>query len=316
MRNLRISIVAAAAALLLFGCSSAGSEDSSGGSVADPEAADVDEGAAEDGVDGGGETGAADPQVDAGNRDVIYESSLEVSDADPDRVAEEAWALAESLGGYVSADERYLTTTDGTVQGSATMVLRIPSEHFQEAMDGLTALAESEVRRSVTTEDVTEAVVDLESYIATKTASVARVRELLADADTVAAILELESELAEREGELASLQQQLADLEDRVALSTITFTASAPDVDVAEPGYEGPDSFWDGLVAGSKGALSFLVGLSVVIGVLLPFLPIAALVAAAIVVPIRWRAKRRRAAPPVSPTQPLPAAPPLPRERV
>ncbi|GAA1687330.1 DUF4349 domain-containing protein [Glycomyces endophyticus] len=316
MRILRSSIVAATAALLLVGCAGAG-DDSSGGSVAEPEAADVDEGA------DGGQTGApADPQVDAGNRDVIYESALEVADPDPDRVAEEAWDLAESLGGFVSADERDLTTVDDAVEGSAHLVVRVPSDRFQEAMDGLTGLAESEVRRSVTTEDVTEAVVDIESYIATKTASVARVRELLAEADSVTAILELESELAEREGELASLQQQLADLEDRIALSTIDFTVTAPQVAAADPGYTGPDSFWDGLVAGSRGAVGFLVGISVVIGMLLPFVPIVALVAAAVVLPLRWRAKRR-AAPPVSPTPvstppqptPLPQAPPVRSDR-
>ncbi|MQM28034.1 DUF4349 domain-containing protein [Glycomyces albidus] len=309
MRTFRISIVAAAAALLLVGC---GSADSSGGS-AEPEAADaVEDGAVEEGaVDGA--SGAADPQVDAGNRDVIYESTLEVADPDPDRVAEEAWDLAESLGGYVSADERDLSTAGDAVHGSAHLSMRIPSEHFQEAMDGLTALAESEVRRSVTTEDVTEAVVDLESYIATKSASVARVRELLAEATSVTAILELETELAEREGELASLQQQLADLEDRIALSTIDFTVTAPYVPVAEEsGYTGPDSFWDGLVTGFKGAVAVVVALSVVLGVLLPFLPLAALAAAAVVVPLRWRARRRRSAAPVSP-QPHPAGAPQPR---
>lgn len=317
MRRFRISIVAAAAALLLFGC---GSDESSGGSAAEPEAADADAGAVEEGMadDGAaddGASGAADPQVDAGNRDVVYESTLEVADPDPDRVAEAAWDLAESLGGYVSADERDLSTVGDAVHGSAHLSMRIPSEHFQEAMDGLTALAESEVRRSVTTEDVTGAVVDLESYIATKSASVARVRELLAEATSVTAILELETELAEREGELASLQQQLADLEDRIALSTIDFTVTAPYVPAAEeePGYTGPDSFWDGLVTGFKGAVAVVVALSVVIGVLLPFLPLAALVAAAVVIPLRWRAKRRRSAAPVSPP-PVPA--PQQREHV
>ncbi|WP_158630446.1 DUF4349 domain-containing protein [Glycomyces terrestris] len=303
--------MAAAAALLLFGCADAGTDG--GGSQAVPEAAD--EGAVNGGSVDDGATAAADPQFDSGNRDVIYESALEVADPDPNRVAEEAWNLAESLGGFVGADQRDLFTVDGSVQGRAHLVMRIPSERFQEAMDGLTALAESEVHRSVTTEDVTEAVVDLESYIATKGASVARVRELLAEADSVSAILELETELAEREGELASLQQQLADLEDRVALSTIEFTVAAPEVESSvESGYDGPDSFWDGLVAGSRGALAVLVGLSVVVGVLLPFLPIAALAAAAVVVPLRWRARRRAAASPVSPPQV--GAPAVPRERV
>ncbi|PRY56533.1 DUF4349 domain-containing protein [Glycomyces artemisiae] len=309
MRTFRISIVAAAAALLLFGCSDAGGGSDEAADGADGGVA-VDEGAAE-GTEG---TGIADPQVSAGERAVVYESALDVEDPDPDRVAEDVWDLAESFGGYVTADERDLTATDDGVAGTARLTMRIPSEHFQEAMDGLTALAETEVSRSVTTEDVTEAVVDLESYIATKSASVDRVRQLLADADSVIAILDLESELATREGELASLQQQLADLEDRIALSTIDFTVTAPYQERAEAGYTGPDSFWDGLVMGFDGALALVVGLSVAVGVILPFLPLVALGFTAVLVPLRWRAKRRKAAPAAA--APFPQAPPLPRERV
>ncbi|MEU6250750.1 DUF4349 domain-containing protein [Glycomyces sp. NPDC047010] len=316
MRTFRISIVAAAAALLLLGCSAPGDPDG-GSDAAEPEAADqgaVDDGAVDGGTVGDG-AGIADPQVSAGDRAVVYESALEVADPDPDRVAEEVWDLAESFGGYVTADERDLTATDDGVVGSARLTMRIPSEHFQDAMDGLTALAEREVNRSVTTEDVTEAVVDLESYIATKSASVERVRELLADAESVTAILDLESELATREGELASLQQQLADLEERVALSTIDFTVTAPQAHRSDPGYTGPDSFWDGLVVGFKGALGLLVGLSVAVGVVLPFLPLVALGFAAVLVPLRWRAKRRKAtaqaAPVAAHAAPLPPAPPV-----
>lgn len=294
MRLLSSAAALGAAALLLAGCSA----PSDGGSMSDeqvagaPEAADVDENA-------GAETPPA--QIDTGDRAVIYQAALEVEDDDPEAVAEAAWDLAESFGGFVTADERDSasgTDDNGTGYSSAHLVLRVPSDDFDEAMDGLVALGDQERHRSVTTEDVTEATVDLASHIATKRASVERVRGLLADATSVDAILELETELAEREGELASLESQLADLEDRVALSTIDFTVVRPYTPDTEPeGYTGPDSFWDGLGVGFSGAMGLLVGLSVVIGVVLPFLPIAALAAAAVIVPIRLARKRRAAAP-------------------
>jgi len=304
MRHLKSAAVLVAASLFLFGCSDAGSDG--GSSVEDlaasPEAADAEQ--------GGDTAAAADPQVDTGDRAVIYEAALEVEDADAEAVAEEAWELAESFGGFVTADERDRTTGDEEGYSRAHLVLRIPSEHFTEAMDGLTALAEDERHRSVTTEDVTEATVDLAAHIATKTASVDRVRGLLAEATSVDAILELESELAEREGELASLQSQLEDLQDRVALSTIDFTVVAPTVARAEEeGYAGPDNFWDGLVVGFSGAVSLLVGLSVVIGVVLPFVPVAAIAAAAVIVPIRLARKRREAR---AALQSPPGLPPVP----
>ncbi|MDA1360020.1 DUF4349 domain-containing protein, partial [Glycomyces luteolus] len=286
MRLFRSAAVLAAAAMFLFGCASSGGAGSSVEGQDDLEAADT---------AGQEDPGAvANPQIDTGERSIVYEAVLEVQDADAEGVAEEAWDLAESYGGFVTADERDRATGEEDSYSSAHLVLRVPSERFTEAMDGLAALAESERYRAVTTEDVTEAVVDLDAHIATKSASVERVRGLLAEATSVTAILELEAELAEREGELASLEAQLEDLQDRVALSTIDFTVVAPSAPAAED-YGGPDSFWDGVVVGFNGAVGFLVVVSVVIGVVLPFLPVAALVAAAIILPIRLARKRRKA---------------------
>jgi hypothetical protein len=297
MRLLSSAAALAAASLLLVGCSSNPDSGSTQEGAAAPQAADLEDNAAlED--DAAGEAPPA--QIDTGDRAVIYEATLEVEDDDPEGVAEAAWDLAESFGGFVTADERDRSGgagpgADEAGYSSAHLVLRIPSEQFTEAMDGLVELGERERHRSVTTEDVTEATVDLASHIATKRASVERVRGLLAEATSVDAILELESDLAQREGELASLESQLENLRDRVALSTIDFTVATP---YASPkseseGYAGPDSFWDGLGVGFSGAMGLLIGISVVIGVLLPFLPLAAVAAAAVIVPIRLARKRR-----------------------
>jgi hypothetical protein len=288
MRLLRSAAVLATASLFLFGCASSGDGGgSSSEGPADLEAADMDEGEAAPGA-------VANPQVDTGERAIVYEAVLDVEDDDPEAVAEEAWDLAEAYGGFVTADERDRATGEEDDYSSAHLVLRIPSAQFTEALDSLAALAESERYRAVTTEDVTEATVDLDAHIATKSASVERVRGLLAEATSVTAILELEAELAEREGELASLEAQLEDLEDRVALSTIEFTVVASSAPEPE-GYGGPDSFWDGVVVGFNGAIGFLVAISVVIGIVLPFVPVAAFVAAAIIIPIRLVRKRKQA---------------------
>jgi hypothetical protein len=299
MRLLKSAVVLAAASLFLFGCAGSGGDSGSGSQLAEPEAADAAEGQDDAG-------GVADPQFDTGERAIVYEASLEIEDADPEAAAEQAWDLAESFGGFVTADERDRATGEEASYSSAHLVLRVPSERFTEAMDALAALGESERHRAVTTEDVTEATVDLESYIATKSASVERVRGLLAEATSVTAVLDLEAELAEREGELASLQAQLEDLQDRVAFSTIDFTIVAPSAPEEAEGYDGPDSFWDGIVVGFKGAVGLVVGISVVIGILLPFLPVAALVAAAVIVPIRL-VRKRNLARMSDPTPPAPA---------
>ncbi|MCC3763085.1 DUF4349 domain-containing protein [Glycomyces sp. TRM65418] len=306
MRLLRYTAALAAASLLLFGCSANGDNASSGGA----EPADLDEHAAPEAADVEAEGGTPPAQVETADRAVIYEAALSVQDADPEAVAEAAWDLAESFGGFVTADERDRKAGDEGGYDRAHLILRIPSEHFSEAMEGLAALGDEELYRSVSTEDVTEAAVDLAAHIATKSASVDRVRGLLAEATSVNAILELEAELAEREGELASLQSQLNGLEDRVALSTVEFNVYQPSAKESGTGAaKAPDSFSDGLGVGFSAAVGLLVGLSVVVGVLLPFLPLAAVVAAAIVLPIRW-ARRRRAAGTAAPTRAEAAAGP------
>ncbi|GAB4000845.1 hypothetical protein GCM10029992_34240 [Glycomyces albus] len=282
------------AALLLAALAAAGCADS-GDNAGSQSAADAEEAPGEfDGGEpgGSGETGApGEAQVDtAEQRDLIYTAALETSDPDPIDVAEQVWSTAESFGGFVTADQREHRGD----RSWAELTVRIPSEHFAEAMEELAALAESETDRSISTEDVTGQAVDLEDRIATKSASLERVRQLLDEADSVSAILELETELAEREAELATLESQLASLEERIAYSTITYTVTAPAApDTVDEGYTGPGNFVEGLGAGWSGAVGVLRGISVALGVLLPFVPLVGLVLAAVLGPI-WYVRRRR----------------------
>lgn len=280
------------AAILLAAMAAAGCSDS-GDSGSAQSASDMEQAPAE--LEEGG-TGATDApgeaQVDtAEQRELIYTASLATSDPDPIDIAERVWGVAESYGGFVTADQREHRGD----RSWAELTVRIPSEDFSEAMDELAALAESETDRSISTEDVTGQAVDLEDRISTKSASLERVRELLEEADSVSAILDLETELAEREAELATLESQLADLEERIAYSTITYTVSAPEAPREDSGYTGPDNFVEGLGAGWSGAVDVMRAISVAIGVLLPFVPLIALVLAAVFGPI-WYVRRRRSA--------------------
>lgn len=286
MKLLSIPAALLVALVALSGCASSGDD---GGAQADSvEAAPAapEEGAAPDeGTEGGAQFDVAE------QRELIYTATLDTVDDDPIAVAERVWATAESYGGTVTADQR-----DGSGEwAGATLTVRIPSADFAEAMEALAALAEEETGRTVDTEDVTGQARDLEDTIATKSASLERVRALLDEASSIDAILELETELSDREAELASLESQLAALQERIAMSTITYTvASPPEEDAEEAGYTGPSSFVEGLGAGWSGFVGFLRVVSVVLGVLLPFTPLVVVVLAAIFVPLGY-ARRRRA---------------------
>ena len=109
-------------------------------------------------------------------------------------------------------------------------------------------------------------------------------------AATTEALLEAEKALSERQEELESLQSQRALLADQVELSTLSVHLEP--FGVAPAG--GPDGFLDGLGTGWRALVAALGATLVVLGVLLPWLAVAGLVAAAVLVPIRLA--RRRAA--------------------
>ncbi|MCA8996259.1 MAG: DUF4349 domain-containing protein [Planctomycetaceae bacterium] len=129
-----------------------------------------------------------------------------------------------SLGGYVeSVDaQRY----DQLMH--YTLTLKVPQEQLTAAVDHLKGLAKEVDREHLTTEDVTDRVVDLEARLKTLRATESELQALLAesreqkrDAENIMAIYR---ELTEIRTQVEQFQGQLASLEQRVAFSTIQLT--------------------------------------------------------------------------------------------
>ncbi len=148
-------------------------------------------------------------------RDVIFTGDLAIDTRDVSAAVVAARAIVRSSGGYVFGQE---------LGGAATvMSLKIPAEFFEDAVERLSELGTVRTVR-ITSQDVTERIVDLESQISTSEVSVDRLRALLAEAGNINAITRLESELLDRETNLERLRGQLRTLQDQVALSTIVLT--------------------------------------------------------------------------------------------
>lgn len=215
------------------------------------------------------------------------------------QAAGSARGIATSVGGFTSS-------ADG---GGSTMTisLRVPADQYDAVLDRLGALGEV-TNRTETSQDVTAEVVDVNSRVASMTASVARVRALLAQATTIAEVISIESELAVREANLESLQQQQSYLDGQVSLSTVTMTLTAVTDDPGTaPPVEEETGFVAGIAAGWA-ALQALGGwLGGAVGAILPFLPLVAAAGLLLWWLIR-RARRRRAARSVTPPAPGPAA--------
>ncbi|MFH1103477.1 MAG: DUF4349 domain-containing protein, partial [Actinomycetota bacterium] len=100
-------------------------------------------------------------------------------------------------------------------------------EDFQEALDRLSGIG-TLVSQSVTADDVTERVVDLQSRITTAGASVERLRTFLSQATELKDVAALEAELLQRETDLELLRGQLRTIETAVSLATITIILTEP----------------------------------------------------------------------------------------
>jgi hypothetical protein len=283
-----------ASVILVTGCSSnntgadASSQPQSGQLAAPPAAAGPGSGNA-GGVAGGQGLPAIPPQ----QRAVIYTGSMVVTVADVVQAADAAGALTVAAGGTVAADRR---TLDGD-NSQADLTLQVPSADFSSTLDKLSQLG-IEQTRAVSTQDVTDQLVDLQARLATQRASVDRVRALFDKATSVNDIVTIESELAKREADLESLEQRQAALSGQVALSTINVTLRAKPVVAA------PSPARGGLLYGLRSGWSaFLVSGKVfltVAGWLAPWLGIIGIPVWLIAYLIRRR-RRRTSIQPVAP---------------
>jgi len=172
-------------------------------------------------------------------RDIIF--TAEVSVAIPDVATASAAAVEQitRLGGLVFGQQ---TTSDPAPR--SVLTFKVPPADFQAALAALGSIGEVR-NQTVTSDDVTERVVDLSSRISTAEASVNRLRGFLEEASDLETIATLERQLLERETDLERLKGQLRTVQDRVDLATITLTIvqlrSAPAVRLSTSAYHGAD---------------------------------------------------------------------------
>lgn len=282
-RITRTSTVGAAllaTALLLAGCSAGGGSASDQGVSGPMAPVEGQSGGAVVEQDG---SFAADAE-----RDVIVTGSMTVTAEDPLAASKDAVRIVESAGGRVDARSEYAPANGDS--GSATLTLRIPADRLQEVLDDLAALGRAD-EISTSTSDVTQAVADLESRIATQRGIIDRLNGMFGQATTIDDLITLETTIAQHQATLEDLEAQQRSVDDQVALSTLSLYLRSE----AEAPTQQPMDFLSGLAAGWGAFVGFFSGLLVALGVLLPWLVAAALISAAIVVIVRWNRRRRAA---------------------
>lgn len=164
----------------------------------------------------------------ADGRIIIYTSNMLVEVEDVTLATRQAQTAIAGLGGLVFGQD---TTTEPFPR--TVLTFRVLPEDFQEALNLLAGLGDLESQQ-VSTNDVTDRVVDLESRITTSEASVERLREFLRNAVDLEDVAQLEAQLLQRETDLELLRGQLRTVRDQAALATIFLTLVGPTPDALE----------------------------------------------------------------------------------
>ncbi len=187
-------------------------------------------------------------------------------------------ALAASVGGFV--DRAEVEHAGGTAS-SATLVLRVPSDRFDEAMRRTRDLG-AVTRDDSQAEDITDAFTDLAARLANARHLEQRLLKLVDErTGGVSDLLEVERELARVRGEIEAAEGHLRMWSDQVALSRITVAlrakTSAP-VAVAPP--EDP-SWWTQVTGALDSSVDALgaagTAVAMAFAAALPWLPFAAI---------------------------------------
>ena len=218
-------------------------DDSYSGESDNFTAANPEEAGSEDRASSLTTTGAAGTEVTAQlpdlGREIIFTATLEIASTDVSTATRQAIRSIEGRGGFLFSQE-----TRGGPGGTSILTFKVLPEHFQAALNDLGSVGEIR-SQSISAEDVSAVVVDLESRINTAQASVIRLRNLLDDASELETIATLENQLLQRETSLEQLRGRLRTVRNQVDLATITVYVSEllnrPGLALEAMAYEGHD---------------------------------------------------------------------------
>jgi hypothetical protein len=305
----RLNSAAAALAIglglvALAGCSAGSSDDSTAGepaaavgSQAEPEA----DGARASAADQAAKAVDAPAAVTAVtyDRKLARRADIAITVGDVDAAAAKVRAIAASAKGMVVAEAISSEPDDPSLGGFSTITISVPTAELDGTLDRLAELGKVH-SRNTSTDDVTAQYVDTESRVKTMQASVDRVRALMTQATKLGDVVALEAELSRRQADLEATQSQLAALKDSVALSPVDVRLST-DEQVLEEADDGT-GFLAGLEAGWTAFTGSVTVLLTLVGAVLPFAAVAALV----LVPLLVWLRRRTPRVPVQPAVPAP----------
>ena len=152
------------------------------------------------------------------DRKIVKTAELGVTSEDVRGEAAAAQQVATRFGGTIVSSQTY--RSDNAVY--ADLILSVPSEHFEDALDELRGLGEEVTTDTVSGQDVTEEYVDLQSQERNLLAAEQSLLDLYNRADDVQDALSIQRELTAVRGQIEQVQGRMQYLKQSSDMSQIS----------------------------------------------------------------------------------------------
>jgi len=271
LRKLLLSTLTALLLFVVIGCGGAtkNSDESTApsGQSANQSADLVTEQRAKTAPEAGGQSGVQ-PKI-------ITNVNLVLVVYDVEKAVAEIEKMLKEVNGYIQMAN--LWHNNDQPQGS--LVLRLPADKIDKAMSRLEALGYVD-NKNISRQDIAEEYYDTEARKNNLKKQEARYLELLPKANTVKDLLEIENGLTRVRGEIEALEARLKVLNNQVDLATINLELRSPQgvstgETLREPFGQRIQAGWQ---RGVNGMINLVQDLFVLAIILVPYLPILALI--------------------------------------
>jgi hypothetical protein len=154
------------------------------------------------------------------NRMVIRSANLSIRVDNVEAAEKSVSAIIAATGGYVDSATSSDLASDNPV---LTIAMRVPVREFDRSISKIEALG-VRLTKTISSQDVTEQVVDIDARVRTMKVEEESYRKLLARAGSTAEIIPLQQRLTELRGTIESISAQRQSLSKQAALSNISLT--------------------------------------------------------------------------------------------
>jgi hypothetical protein len=160
----------------------------------------------------------------AQDRLVIKNADLAIVVKDPEARMKQISAMAVEMGGFVVSSNLYQSYygPNSIEVPEATVVIRVPSERLDEALERIKEGASEVQHENVSGQDVTSQYVDLQSQLRAKEAAEKKLLEILDQATRAEDVLAIYLQVQSVQSEIEILKGQIKYLEESAALSSIS----------------------------------------------------------------------------------------------